>query len=156
VAPSKVALRDTRHLLGLASLFLAGLLVFLVARSLFVPPGFGQYGHFRSGALTDNRARSLAYAGHAACEACHDAEAGQHAAGRHKGVACESCHGPLAAHAEHPESVPGRKPDGRGVCLGCHTANTAKPKAFPQIQPQEHFAGELCVTCHPAHRPEGG
>ena len=156
VSPGKTGvLKNARHLLALAGLFLAGLVAFLVARALLVPSDFGVYGHFRTSALADNRARPLVYAGRAACEGCHVAEATLLASGKHGRVSCETCHGPLGAHARDPEAAEGRRPDGRAVCLGCHAANAAKPRSFPQIQPQEHFAEEVCLTCHPAHRPEG-
>lgn len=156
VPPGKTGvLENGRHLLAPAGLFLAGLVAFLVARALFVAPDFGVYGHFRASALADNRAHPLVYAGRATCEACHSSEGTLLAGGKHGHVSCETCHGPLAAHAEDPEAAPGRRPAGRQLCLGCHAAQSAKPTWFPQIQPREHFGEEPCLSCHPAHRPEG-
>ena len=45
------------HLVRVAGLFLAGVVVFVVLQALLIPEGFGLYGHYRAGALADNRAR---------------------------------------------------------------------------------------------------
>ncbi len=138
-------LKDKEHLVALGGLFVAGLMVFAVVRAALVPRDFGLYGHFRAGALADNRQRPLVYAGHATCEACHSDVAAVHDQGRHAGVSCEACHGPLAAHADAPDKVKGRRPDGRQLCLGCHAANAAKPKSFPQIVAPHRPEGEQKV-----------
>ena len=65
-------MKEAAHLIRLAALFAAGVLLFLFVRQMMVPAGFGRYGHFRAGALEDIRARPIAFAGRAACEACHD------------------------------------------------------------------------------------
>jgi hypothetical protein len=147
-------LKDKEHLVALAGLFLAGLLAFLVTRALLVPRDFGVLGHFRLGALADNQARPLVYGGRESCEGCHTDEAAVHKSGKHLGVSCEACHGPLAAHAEDPGAAQGRRPNGRDLCLTCHTANAAKPRAFPQINVKEHSESGACVECHAPHRPE--
>ena len=59
------------HLVRVAALFAAGVLVFVALQSLLVPKGFGGYGHYRAGALDDNRARPLVHAGRGACVECH-------------------------------------------------------------------------------------
>jgi hypothetical protein len=45
--------KDTEHLVRLGGVFAAGVILFLVARSLIVPHSFGQYGHFRGDALAE-------------------------------------------------------------------------------------------------------
>ena len=49
--------RDSGHLIRPAVVLLAGLGIFTVIRSAVVPKGFGQYGHYRPGALADNLKR---------------------------------------------------------------------------------------------------
>jgi hypothetical protein len=143
-----------RHLVRIALLFAAGMGAFLILRALAVPSDFGLYGHFRGGALEDNRtARPLAHAGRAACAACHEEEAKALAGGKHLKVGCESCHGPLARHADDPETVKGVRPDGRLVCVRCHAANVAKPHAFPQVDVAEHAGDQACIECHQPHAP---
>ncbi len=145
-------LEDKEHIVRMAALFGAGLLVFLCLRALLVPSGFGVYGHFRAGAIDDNRVRPLRFAGHATCEECHSDQRAAKLLGKHAGVSCEACHGALATHAGDNSVKPG-KPQGREVCLVCHQANVAKPKDFPRVDPAEHAGDGLCVECHPAHNP---
>ena len=71
--------KDREHYLRVAILLVAGVVAFLVFRSLMVPKGFGAYGHYRAGALADNAARPPAFGGRAACEECHSDVAEFHA-----------------------------------------------------------------------------
>jgi hypothetical protein len=141
------------HLVRVGALFLAGLLVFLVLQALLVPKGFGRYGHFRAGALDDNRSRALAYAGRSACLDCHSDAADAARGGPHEHVRCEACHGPLARHAAAPDEQKAERPDSRVLCVRCHQANVARPGRFPQIEAAAHAGGEACTSCHKAHDP---
>lgn len=145
---------NARHLVRLAGLFAAGIVVFLLLRLFFVPPGFGQYGHYRPGALDDNRNQVLIHAGRAACAECHDDKTAELAGGSHRGVGCEACHGALGAHAREEEgaAVP-TPPDPATLCLVCHQVNAARPAGFPQVDPREHGDGESCSECHTPHSP---
>jgi Cytochrome c7 and related cytochrome c len=144
--------KDKEHLLRVAVLFLGGIVAFLVLQQLLVPPGFGAFGHYRAGALGDNRSRPLRYAGQGTCVECHTDIAETRAHGKHGHVACEACHGALAAHAADPEAVKPVRPDPKALCPVCHTANVAKPSPFPQIDRAEHPDG-VCTECHVAHDP---
>jgi predicted CXXCH cytochrome family protein len=145
--------RDAEHLFRVAGLFLAGLACFVALKVLFVPAGFGAYGHFRAGALDDNRSHPLVYAGGAACGDCHSDTAETRRAGKHAGVSCEACHGPHAGHAADPAATAARRPDPARLCAGCHSANVAKPRGFPAVVAEEHAGTESCLTCHTAHDP---
>jgi Cytochrome c7 and related cytochrome c len=149
----KESLRQREHLLRVAGIFLAGLLLFAAVRGLLVPSDFGLYGHYRAGALADVRARPPSFAERQACADCHSDAAEALAKGRHAGVACEACHGPLARHVADPEKQAPAKLDPRKLCITCHLANVAKPKKFPQIDPADHGDGGLCTSCHAPHRP---
>jgi hypothetical protein len=142
------------HLFRVAGLFVAGLGVFLGLRAWLVPKDFGLYGHYRAGALDDNRAREVAFAGRETCEACHSDVAEARAGGKHARIGCESCHGAQARHAEaeDPAAARPQRPDAR-LCQTCHAQNVAKPRGFPQIDGRHAEAG-TCLTCHKAHRPE--
>ena len=146
--------RDIEHLLRLAIVIAVALAVFLVLRAAVVPHSFGEYGHYRGAAIPEAAARSVAYAGHESCEACHTDIVEQKKQGRHVVVACEACHGPLAKHADDPASVNPPKLDTAVVCTRCHEANSAKPKWFPQVVTADHAGGIACDTCHQPHRPK--
>lgn len=146
-------LKDAGHLFRMASLFAVGLIVFMVLRSALVPRSFGQYGHFRGDAIGEIKARPIAYAGHGTCETCHSDVLEVKAKGKHTHVACESCHGPLAKHADDPTSVQPEKLDTKVLCVRCHEANSAKPKSFPQVVSEDHSAGLACNECHKPHSP---
>jgi cytochrome c554/c'-like protein len=146
-------LRESEHLVRLALVLAAGILIFLVARRAIVPPSFGQYGHFRGDALAEIRARPVSFAGQAACEACHDPIVQTRKEGKHARVACEACHGPLAKHTEDISIVP-QRPNAATLCARCHEAEPAKPKGFPQVVTKEHAGDASCVACHNPHRPK--
>lgn len=144
--------RSYEHLLRLAALFAAGVALFVVLRWLLVPADYGQIGPYRAGALAQNRARPIVHAGQAACVECHADVADIRKANAHERIGCESCHGPLAAHAIDP-SVAAPRPDPRATCAVCHLPDAAKPRAFKTVTFAEHADPGACTTCHPAHAP---
>jgi hypothetical protein len=146
--------KDTAHLVRMAALFLAGLALFLIARVLLVPKDFHELGHFRTGALADNMARPIAFAGREACESCHPDIVDERKGSRHAAIGCEACHGALAKHADDPSRLKPVRPDARKVCLTCHREDVAKPKTFKQVNPQEHMGSAPCNACHKPHHPE--
>jgi hypothetical protein len=146
-------LRSTEHLIRVVVILALGVAAFLLIRRAVIPAGFGKYGHFRPAALDDIRGRPIRFAGHASCEACHSDEAETKSKGKHAGVACEACHGPLANHAEDPGTVVPKLPDPAVLCVRCHEANSSKPKSFPQVVSAKHSGGVLCTTCHQPHNP---
>jgi len=145
--------KDAEHLFRLAAVFLVGVIALLVLRSFLVPRSFGQYGHYRGKAIAETAALPVSYAGHQVCEGCHTDVLDLKSKGVHKGVACESCHGPLAKHADDPASVQPAKLDIAKLCVRCHEANIAKPKNFPQVASEEHSGGAACNSCHQPHSP---
>jgi len=141
---------DYRHLVRMAGLFVVGIATFLVLRSVFVPKNYGLLGPYNPGALQQNMDHPIKFAGQAACVVCHEEQAKIRATGRHAKVACESCHGALAAHAaaDDQSKVKPTKPDPRKTCIICHTASISKPKTFPQVDPAEHAPEGPCTACH--------
>jgi len=146
--------QEATHLIRLAAVFACALIAFLVLRMALVPSDFGRYGHFRAGALDDNRKHPLGYAGHQACTICHEPVAQTKSQGKHAAVACEACHGPSFRHVE---AMGGEKPrlgELRTLCRRCHEADAAKPKNFPQVIVAGHGGGAACSDCHQPHKPE--
>jgi hypothetical protein len=148
--------KDVEHLFRLAAVFLVGILVFLVARATLVPDDFGLLGHYRAGAVSEVAARPIAHAGQKACAECHADVVETRAAARHAAIACESCHGPLAKHADGSDAAKPARPDGRATCIRCHATRTGKPTRYPRVDVQEHAGDEKCVTCHSSHNPKIG
>lgn len=146
-------LKDAEHLVRLAAAFAIVLVGFLLVRAHFVPKSFGQYGHYRGDALAELSSKPISFAGHQSCEECHADVLEVKRAGKHAGVNCEACHGPLATHAADPASVVPQLPDTAVLCARCHEENIAKPKSFPQVASKEHSGGVLCKSCHVPHSP---
>jgi Cytochrome c554 and c-prime len=144
--------KDFEHVLRIAVAFAIGIGVFLVWRSWMVSPDFGRYGHFRAGALDDAMGRPVVFAGQTACLDCHGDVGEARSAGRHAHVACEACHGPLAAHASGEGDTPAR-PQALVLCPVCHAAKQGKPATFPQVVVQDHMGDTSCTECHRAHNP---
>jgi hypothetical protein len=127
--------RHKEHLFRMAVLFLGGTLLFIILRAVMVPRDFGVYGHFRAGALDDNRAVPLQYAGRAACADCHPDVVEARVGGKHEGIGCEACHGALAAHAESRMEEKPTLPDTRTTCLQCHQKKRVSARRGSQIVP---------------------
>jgi ABC-type nickel/cobalt efflux system permease component RcnA len=149
-----IVFKDIEHLVRLAAVMLIALVGFVVLRAAVVPRSFGQYGHYRGAAIAEVAARPVSFAGHDTCEVCHTDVVDQKKQGRHIVVPCEACHGALARHADDPASVTPPKLDTAVLCARCHEANSAKPKAFPQVATADHSGGLACDTCHQPHRPK--
>lgn len=147
------SLRDAGHLIRPAVVLVLGLILFLVVRAAVIPKGFGQYGHYRPGYLAMARSKPIQYAGQEVCASCHDAEATVRAAGKHAHVSCETCHGPLAKHADDPSALKPKLPEVATLCARCHEKDQAKPKHFPQVVTAEHSGGMACNDCHKPHNP---
>jgi len=148
--------RDVEHLIRLVAIFVFGTLLFVVAKAQMTPKDFGRDGHYRPAAVDEIRARPVAYAGQKACVECHVDIAETRALARHKSVACESCHGPLARHADGTDEIKPTRPDGKTLCARCHAAKTGKPKRYPTVDIKEHAGDENCLTCHKPHDPRIG
>jgi hypothetical protein len=146
--------KDKEHLVRFAALLAGGAILFLLMRAALVPKGFGEYGHYRSGALVDVAVQPISFAGRAACADCHGDMADKLHGGKHAGVGCEACHGPLANHAEDPAKAKAVKPEPRALCPVCHMQNAAKPKGFPQVNVKDHAEGASCKDCHDPHHPD--
>lgn len=136
----------------LVYLTIAIVVSYFVARWFLVPSSFGQYGWYRGDALREISALPTSYAGRGTCAGCHDELADKLGKGPHKGISCESCHGPAGAHVEDPSLAPAKIMDPR-FCLRCHSFNPARPVKFPQVEIEDHFPDQKCAECHVPHSP---
>jgi hypothetical protein len=148
--------RDVEHLFRLAAIFVFGTLLFVVAKAQMTPKDFGRDGHYRPASVDEIAARPIAYAGQKACVDCHSDVVQTRELARHKAIACESCHGPLAKHADGTDEAKPARPDGKTLCARCHAAKTGKPKRYPIVDIKEHAGDESCLTCHKPHDPRIG
>ena len=125
---------------------------YLVACYFLTPASFGDYGWYRGAALGEMATRERVYAGKKACEECHSDEYQKLLKHEHKGLACESCHGPGQAHAKDPRKDNIEK-SSFATCLRCHEANPSRPKWHKQIVIKNHYTGSKCTECHVPHSP---
>lgn len=150
-------MKDYRHLVRAGILGLSVVAAFLVARKLMVPADFGKTGPYRAGALDEIAGEAPRYADAKACVKCHGKQSQARSANAHRGVSCQSCHGPLADHAASPRGKNPGKPAGGGTrefCGKCHYANQSRPRGFPQIDQASHNPGAACRECHDPHAPK--
>ncbi|MBI4892579.1 MAG: hypothetical protein HY821_18285 [Acidobacteria bacterium] len=146
--------KEAAHLIRPAVVFLIGLGLFAVARKAVIPPSFGQYGHYRAGALDDIRRKPVHFAGQETCVMCHTEQQTARNAGPHRSISCEACHGPAASHADEPGKLKPAKPEIAALCTRCHEASAAKPAWFKQVSSVTHNAGTSCEVCHQPHSPK--
>jgi hypothetical protein len=117
---------------------------------------YSEYGFHPAENARSWAALTPAYADSAICQRCHQVEYGSWVASPHRTVVCESCHGPLAAHAA--ETSP-NAPAGSvvlaavpaGICVACHAQTTGRPTGFPQVDVAQHYPGAACLWCHNPH-----
>ena len=140
------------QLVRLVLLTIAIVCIFFVARYFLVPPSFGQLGHYRGIALQEMAARQPFWAGKASCVAeCHTEHGQKLAKAEHKTLSCETCHGPGREHVENPQrQLPKLSFQ---LCVRCHAASPSRPKWLHQINPANHYTGQLCTECHVPHQP---
>ena len=132
----------------------------LIARFLLVPDDFGahergyMYGWHRKGNEAEWQAVTVKYKSTAYCKDCHEDKAASISRSVHRVVVCENCHGPALNHPDEPAklSVDTR----RELCLRCHAdlPYAASGRArIPGIDPDAHYPGRECRTCHDPHDP---
>jgi hypothetical protein len=140
------------QLIRIVLLVVAIVASYSAARLVLVPKSFGEYGWYRGAALVELATRDRVYAGKSNCETCHVDEYQKLMKHEHKGLACESCHGPGEAHCDDPRKDNIDKSD-YGACLRCHEANPSRPKWHKQIISKEHAGASKCTECHVPHSP---
>jgi hypothetical protein len=97
--------------------------------------------------------RPIRFAGLQACAECHDDVAETKSQSFHRGLTCEGCHGPASEHVADPTEQLPVVPQGREVCLRCHSYLASRPTGFPQIVENLHNPVTACAECHDPHDP---
>lgn len=94
----------------------------------------------------------LRYADPATCRGCHAAAVARATTSEHRGVSCESCHGPLGDHsiAKPIRAMPVPRPAGE-TCGSCHEVVTGMPIDVSQLEREGHYGASACLECHDAH-----
>ncbi len=138
---------------GVKIAVLAALLsVVLFAVGAAVSAAYEQYG-----SQPERNARSWAalapgYADSTVCGKCHATEYAPWTVSKHRGVACESCHGPLGAHAAaNPPTAVGSTDASDRICTLCHEKVVGRPAGFHALVLESHFPGVSCLQCHNTH-----
>ncbi len=156
-------MEHTRHLWRMAALLILLFVLVIVGRHFAVPESFGAHGFYRYDALGEIMAIPAVHGDGESCRECHDGVAGAKAAGRHRGLSCESCHAPLATHVHDGDAAAPMAID-RSVtlCTRCHLPLPARPEFVPVVIPREHLELEegqaipegACLECHDPHDPQ--
>jgi hypothetical protein len=145
--------RIPKQIISIAVIFSIVIAAFIIGRLLFVPRSFGKYGHYRADAVDEIASQKLNYAGLQACKTCHSSINQTLSDSYHKGLACETCHGPASKHIESPGAIKPVVPRERKHCETCHSYNPSRPTGFPQIIAESHNPDKACISCHKPHDP---
>lgn len=135
-----------------------------IGRGFLVPRSYGLHGPYRHDNVREQmEVRAPRHAGVAACAACHAEKAEKRAAGAHKTVTCEVCHGPQSGHVAAGKRSAAMPVDRSFVlCARCHRKVLGRPEKFPQVELEQHVEamgasgpveGKVCLDCHDPHSP---
>lgn len=146
-----MAIREQVRRLGLVIAVLVGIVA--VVRFVLIPGSYFSTRLHRATTIQREVAKPIRFAGMPTCRECHADVYETKAAGYHRGLACETCHGPSAQHAEDPMNAKPYAPRDRKFCPVCHAFDPSRPTGFPQINPTAHNPLQPCITCHQPHDP---
>ncbi len=159
------------HIYRLVGLLVIGMAGFLVLKNLAVPPSWDFEKWYRLDAEKELQELPLRFGGNESCtgSTCHDGHRPathdpRHealAGGRHSGLACEVCHGPLIDHVEDGETVGQAVINANNdLCLSCHRHLITRPEQIAQFSETLIYHALLgvneisaCRACHDPHDP---
>lgn len=124
---------------------------------LLIPHSFGQYGYYRGDNVGEWVRLPVSFSdGPAQCATCHGDKEGLRSSGSHRGLSCETCHGPADTHIQNAPADKPPVPQALGLCVLCHQSGTVgRPDWFPQVDPARHAGDDRCILCHNPHAPGG-
>lgn len=141
-----------KHIVRLLLLMAAVLAAVLIAKPLLTVDSFYQYGHYRGASVAQIAGHEPVYQTAAYCAGCHAERHAQWAAGSHKPVICETCHGAALGHPQNGKlPIPA---DRIALCTLCHEAMPGRPRTQPQIVVASHAGDLQCTACHNPHAPK--
>lgn len=131
------------------------LVMFFFARQMFIPASYGEYGRYRGDSIGEAAAREPSFAGSSKdCGECHRDVFNFTASGEHKGMDCQSCHGPAAKHMQNPAAWSPKVKGNEELCASCHRKIAGRVDGqIATVKPLMHSGGVDCVRCHDPHRP---
>ncbi len=136
-------------------LLLTVLIIFGTVRQLSIPPSFGEYGRYRGDSIGENVAKKVNFAlGNDDCKKCHLNLFQIISQAEHKGLNCQSCHGPAANHVSNPASGTPKVIGNEELCGSCHRQIAGRTKEMiTMVMPLWHSGGVECAKCHNPHQP---
>ena len=153
------------HVVRILLTLVGALIVAVLLRPLVLPNEFGEHGHYRPGAVEDEKNRPARNMTNESCYACHKNIRKIHKKGVHESVSCEVCHGAYADHVQDGLVI-GEMPVVRGddikpLCLRCHNEiiRARPPESIKMISLPEHLeqkkvrTDHICNQCHHVHAP---
>jgi hypothetical protein len=157
-------MEHARHVFRAILVLLVVVAVVAIGRGFLVPRSYGLHGPYRADNVQEQMdVRAPRHGGVASCAACHAVQAGRRAAGAHRAVSCEICHGPLSRHVAEGKRTTAMPVDRSYLlCARCHRKVLARPEKFPQVVLEQHLVdqgasgpveGKVCLDCHDPHSP---
>jgi hypothetical protein len=158
-------MEHARHVFRALLVLLVVVVAVSLGRGSLRPKSYGQFGSYRADNVPEQmHIRPPQHGGVASCAECHDAQAQKRAAGIHRTVSCEICHGPVAIHAGGGKRIAAMPVDPSfTLCARCHRKILGRPETFPQVVLDQHVAdmggplpvqGRACLDCHDPHSPK--
>jgi hypothetical protein len=158
-------MEHARHVFRAILVLVVVIAVVAIGRGFLVPKSYGLFGAYRADNVQEQmNVRAPRHGGVASCATCHAPQAVKRAAGGHKTVSCEICHGPLSRHVtEGKRTAPMPVDRSYTLCARCHRKVLARPDKFPQVVLEQHLQeqqaagpveGKICLDCHDPHSPK--
>jgi len=126
----------------------------ILIRAYAIPAKLKETGYQRTKTIEVELSKKGSYSESEVCTECHEEINDKKRNGFHKSLACESCHGAGAVHAEDPGETSPPAPTGRVYCALCHAYDPARPTGFPQVNTAAHNPMKACISCHDPHSPK--